>query len=455
MSARPHVRTSHVAREHYTHAVPPQTTAWLARVQLGLAAIALLMLFFVVPLALTGDGHGRWGSLSAFIRTGELPLTRYSYIGPLFASPFFLFDSRQTEMWWVIHFNVIVLAVGAAAIWWMLRGAVAPLARASFLLLLVAGGMMPYHVRDFYGEVFTAVFVASGLALVIAREQRLGWVPVVLGVANMPGTAVGLLLVAVWRFWRARRYDGLIAVACAAAMVLAENVIVRGDVFATGYAGDHGARTIMPFSGRPGFSYPLLLGAVSLLFSFGKGLLFFAPGLLLVRHARRHSAPAIVDLLDASMLFVAGVLLVYARWWAWYGGWYWGPRFLLIAVYPSALALGTALASRATPLRYAATALAAVWTIWVGASGAVFGQHGLDICMENTYALEHLCWYAPEFSPLFRPLVIRASLNAAQGAWMLLAAAALAALVLPSLWRVADALPAPGALKRFPPSQSS
>ena len=43
----------------------------------------------------------------------------------------------------------------------------------------------------------------------------------------------------------------------------------------------HGIKTIMPYSGRPGFSYPFLFGLLSILFSFGNGLLFFTPGLLL------------------------------------------------------------------------------------------------------------------------------------------------------------------------------
>ena len=43
---------------------------------------------------------------------------------------------------------------------------------------------------------------------------------------------------------------------------------------------------------------------------------------------------------------------------------------------------------------------------WVGIDGAVFGQSALsDICLRHDYANEFLCWYAPEFSPLWRPFV--------------------------------------------------
>src|SRR6185436_5776493 len=111
------------------------------------------------------------------------------------------------------------------------------------------------------------------------------------------------------------------------------NYVVRGGFLTTGYSGDEGFRTVLPFSGRSGFSYPFALGVLSMLLSFGKGILFFAPGLLLVAQARRLADRKVAALIDAWMLFLVGLVLVYARWWAWYGGWFWGPRFLLIAVY--------------------------------------------------------------------------------------------------------------------------
>jgi hypothetical protein len=191
---------------------------------------------------------------------------------------------------------------------------------------------------------------------------------------------------------------------------------------------------VLPFSGRSGFSYPLIAGLLSLLFSFGKGILFFAPGLLLVAPARRALDRRTADVLDAWMLFLAGLLLVYARWWAWYGGWFWGPRFLLMAVFPSALALAVTLSVPARPGRRLAVGALVLWTFWVGVSGVVFGNDGLGVCMENGYALEHLCWYVPEFSPLIRPFVIPpASLAGWQLTWMLFAAIAGAALATSSV----------------------
>ena len=63
-----------------------------------------------------------------------------------------------------------------------------------------------------------------------------------------------------------------------ATSILLEAWIRRGSPFATGYENERGLRTLLPYSGLPGFTYPFVLGVLSSLFSFGKGLLFFAPG---------------------------------------------------------------------------------------------------------------------------------------------------------------------------------
>ena len=423
---------------------PPDPDRAFVSAQLGLAAMALILLFAVVPHTVSGDGSVRFDGLNTLLTTGEALPQRYSYIGRLFAAPFWLLPGHGWRLWWAGRFNVLVLAAGAACLWWNLRGQTTPLARSSFALLLVAGGMMPNHVRDFYGEVFSAVTVAVGLSMVLLARQRAGWILIVLGVANAPATAGGLLLVALWRL-RDRRFDGLVSVAAVVLLILLENAVMRGGIFDTGYARDHGARTLLPFSGRTGFSYPMLLGVLSLVFSFGKGLLFFAPGLVLVPQARRAAGRDLADLLDLWMLFLLGLLLVYSRWWAWYGGWYWGPRFLLFAVFPSSLALAQVLSILAARRWQWLAAGLTAWTVWVGVSGAVFSLEGFDTCLADSYALEHLCWYVPEFTPLFRPLVVATAAPALwQKIWMVAAALAVAILCVP---------PVTGARKAATPAQ--
>src|SRR5205085_1593251 len=129
-------------------------------------------------------------------------------------------------------------------------------------------------------------------------------------------------------------------------LVLGESWLRRGSPFDTGYGGDHGIQTVLPYSGRPGFSYPFLLGVVSILFSFGRGLMFFTPGLLLWLDARTRDALVRHRRTVVPMLLaVAGLVLVYAKWWAWYGGISWGPRFFVFAAIPASLFV----AARARP----------------------------------------------------------------------------------------------------------
>src|SRR5687768_9476904 len=233
---------------------------WVA-VVLALVAAAFLLLFFVVPHAVTADGRVRFAKLDALLRNGTLSGERFSYIGPLFASPFWLFADSGSLVWWGARYNVLVLAAGAAAAWWALGRALPEAERASFLLLLVATGMIPNAVRDFYGELFSAVTIGTGLLIVTARGSWRGWIPVVLGVANMPGSAPGLALVALARVSKNRRWDGVAALVAAVMLVCLENMLTRGAVFDAGYHGDRGYVTVMPFSGKPGFSYPMILGA--------------------------------------------------------------------------------------------------------------------------------------------------------------------------------------------------
>jgi hypothetical protein len=166
----------------------------------------------------------------------------------------------------------------------------------------------------------------------------------------------------------------------------------------------------MPYSNRPGFSYPLFFGLVSILFSFGKGLCWFAPGLLLPIPDRMAIDERLRGVSSLLMWFLIGLILVYAKWWAWYGGWFWGPRFFLIASVPASLAIAFRLRNLPHASWPALSALVVVLTLsaWVAADGALFDQRDLDMCLANAYALEFACWYVPEFSVLWRPFVTSA-----------------------------------------------
>jgi len=114
-----------------------------------------------------------------------------------------------------------------------------------------------------------------------------------------------------------------------------------------------------------------------------------------------------------AVLFLAAMVAVYARWWSWYGGWFWGPRFFLFGSLLACFVLATRLTrEHAPPATLALNLVALALSVLVGVSGAVFDQVGLERCFENGYALEALCWYTPEFSVLFHPFVAKPPLTA-------------------------------------------
>lgn len=78
-----------------------------------------------------------------------------------------------------------------------------------------------------------------------------------------------------------------------------------------------------------GFSVPLLKGVVYNLFSPYRSIFLYAPPVILfffgaAYFARKHRAR-----LALILAIVVYVFVLYSRWWAWHGGWCWGPRFYL------------------------------------------------------------------------------------------------------------------------------
>ncbi len=114
-----------------------------------------------------------------------------------------------------------------------------------------------------------------------------------------------------------------------AVLLLLYNFARYGSFFTTGF-GDPDET----------FSTPLLLGLGGLLFSPGKSLLLYAPVLLLLPAAwlamRRHEERLAWLLLLMSVAYT----VLHAKWYAWMGGWCWGPRRLvpLLPVFMLAMA---------------------------------------------------------------------------------------------------------------------
>jgi hypothetical protein len=297
--------------------------------------------------------------------------------------------------------------------------------------------MFPYHVRTVYGETFSAVLAAVGILLVTHGHPVGGWSLTTLAVLNTPPLAVGMALVSVATAWNERKWQHLVPLAIAAGGILLESFIVRGNALASGYENDGlGPPGIRPYGGLGGFSFPLLFGVLSVLFSFGRGILFYAPGLWLA-FQRPKCEPAMHRTYVLWMLFLVGEILVYSRWHAWHGAGFWGPRFFLFASIPACYLLVIRLANRDEGLvgnLLTAGVLAA--SAWVGINGAIFHLKTLSdgICEQFEATL---CLYVPEFSPLWQPFVKLPPLSANDWKVAIYSAVVFAVLAAPLVARIA------------------
>ena len=388
----------------------PTATRRLAVAEAALIAAGVVA-YLLMPHEINSDGLIRLETTRALAR-GEIPDAPTGLLMSALALPLYHFGDI------VAAFNTAVFLTGLAAMALLLWKRVPTHLIRRIVLLLLAASMFGHHAQLFFGEVLTAMFVAVGLVLVVIGQPAFGLALLILGVVNTPAALPALFLVLLdrarppHRIWKAVWPTAL----CAAALML-EFYLRRGDPLASGYEGDHGARSILPYSGRPGFSNPIVFGIMSILFSFGKGLALFVPGLWLLFKRPPADTPEVLRRLQRhSVWFVVGLVLVYAKWWAWPGGWFWGPRFFLFACIPAAIALAIHLSNeRATPAAKALTLAILGWSIWVGINGAVYGQLEMGICNEQP-DLEPHCWYTPEYSALFRPFIVPKTLNVMQKA---------------------------------------
>jgi hypothetical protein len=378
-----------------------------AAVERALLAAGFLILFFALPHALEGDDTVRFDDLHQLLH-GRLTDSKFSLVMPLVSTPVVeLGHVVESPVWWAARFNVLVVAVGALTVRFLVRDRDAALLRL-VLLVLLAASLLTNRLRAYDAEVLTATLIAVGIVCNATRRYvHAGWAAIALGAANTPALIPALVPFAAYEALRSKRLRPFAWLAVAALLVLAEAWIRRGNPFDTGYAGDRGYRTILPYSGRPGFSYPFLLGVASLLFSFGRGLLFFTPGLALWLLPRTRAAAARLRPVVVPMLLtVAAMVLVYAKWWAWYGGLSWGPRFFAFAAIPASVLIGHRIrrAGESTTADLAALCVL-VLSAWVGVIGAISNDSESLFCAHNGYALESLCWYVPDYSSLWWPVL--------------------------------------------------
>ena len=388
--------------------------ATLSRVGAGaLIPITTFCMALALWYNITGDGRRRFDDLDALLRRGILTNGRYSLIGPLFSTPLYLLGGAfGYPEGGAVFYNLLLFIIALIALRALLRDHLEPATLRRFLLLLIAGSLFPAAIATYYGETFTAVTMGVGMVAALLARRRwarwTGWAAVALGAANLPAALPGLGLALLARIWTTRRWRYALPGVAAIALVVSESLIRRGSPFASMYLGNAGDRTIMPYSGLPGFSFPFVFGVLAILFSFGKGLVYYLPGLFLPLRRQLDAlgtrAASLWGPYSSWLLFVAGLVLIYASWWAWDGALFFGPRYFLIASLPASLALAL-WASRPSPRLWVNLIILALLTLtsWVGVDGTVFGLADLQVCQINHGQYYALCDYSLEFSALWRP----------------------------------------------------
>lgn len=374
-----------------------------------LVAIGLIAMAFALEPVIAGDGMVRFEALTQLLEQGTFSKTFYSMIGPVFSAPlWYLGKGIASSYWWCARYNGFIFVIGMLLTLRKFHLFKNPDLGRRLVLALLAMSMFPFHLRNFYGEPFTAILVALGFLSVAHGRIWFGMFLAALGSANTPATLVGLALVSATLCWQEKRFRFLLPFVFGVSLVLLENWIRRGNPLVMGYLETASLGGIDPYSGKQGFSYPFMLGLLSILFSFGRGLVYFCPGLLLdPRASSSYRSKEIQRFYVLSIAFLAGLILAYSKWWSWYGGEYWGPRFFLFASIPASLALVIRLQA---PEKSGLGSNLFVFLVlalstWVGFNAITGHQVEVPVCKENSYYLHTLCRYVPEFSALWHPLL--------------------------------------------------
>lgn len=369
-----------------------------------LIILAMLFLLFSTNYTVSSDGAVRYNALVELFKTHSVPKIKYSMISTLFASPLYLISDKLVK-----YFNIIVFFITLVISSRIISKHFNLDFTIKFILLILIGSLFTNYTRDFWSEVFSASFLFLGLLFIIFEEKRtIGIVLISLAAANIPALLVPVGLLSVYLVVKKRNIVYFLIPAISLSLIILENYIKYKGFINSGYSGDHGYKTLLPYSGLPGFSYPFILGVLSIVFSFGKGLLFYTGGLFFLPNTSNTTKSNIF--FTSLILIVGGLIIVYAKWWAWYGGICFGPRFFLFVSYPSAIFLAYCLSQKSMKISNLELILVMLFvflSLYVGFIGHIDNGQYIALGVKNNYALESLSWYIPEFSALIYPIIFQ------------------------------------------------
>jgi len=190
-------------------------------------------------------------------------------------------------------------------------------------LCFAAGTIAMVYARTFYAEPLLSLLVAGGIYLVFVRSPRTILFAAVLALLAILAKPTGILLgPALSSYLLLRKCPARLALAPATGGGFGLLLYFLYNLFRFGNPLTFGQPWIFSLTAVP-------YGVAGLLFSTGRGLLWYSPAVLLAALGFRKAwKTKFLEALLIAALF-AGFLGLHSLYENWHAGWSWGPRYLL------------------------------------------------------------------------------------------------------------------------------
>ena len=259
-------------------------------------------------------------------------------------------------------------------------------------------------------DLFSAVLIVIGYVVLLENpipttvlNQIVGIFALALAGWNSPPHVASIALIGFVVLIKARAPQILVAALAGLTLVTIEASVANGRLALSKYGLEGGAPNVLPWENVVGFGYPILFGVVGILFSLGRGLVFFIPGLWFSTTTSRQKTLRPTDLL---LIHTAILIPIYGSWWAWYGGVGFGPRFFLVGAFAGAGLLGYSADRLSSANKKWWICIALALSTYVALVGALIhiSNNTYNRCVDDNFYFEPICWYVAEYSPLLSPL---------------------------------------------------
>ena len=259
-------------------------------------------------------------------------------------------------------------------------------------------------------DLFSASLLVIGYVLILDRPTNSFFLRAQIGVFalaiagwNTPPHVVGMGIIGLILLFKRRSWLVVCAAVIASVLVVGEASFVNGHFSASKYGLEGGAPNVLPWDNIVGFGYPILFGVVGILFSLGRGLIFFVPGLWFVSE---QPTKRTLDPTRALVYHTTILIPIYGTWWSWYGGVGFGPRFFIVGAFAGASLLALNAGNMPSVKRKAWISAALSLSTYVAVVGALIHipNNTFNRCVDDDFYYEPICWYVAEFSPLLAPI---------------------------------------------------